>query len=143
MRMDVDSYILTPMPQDPFQLMHDRGLVYGYRATEMEQMHYILNFGPLVGEYAKEHGDADMEKRIRDADIPTVPGTAFPLYYNNFEIVHTASFRTAKVAAFLEHLRSKVKMFYQYRWGEYFFLQPARAERCSSNLSVVCSRTVF
>lgn len=116
--MDVDSYMLTPMAKDPFRRMRDRGVVYGYRGTEMEIMHYIMGFGPLVGEYAKQHGDAAMEQRIIDAKIPTVAGTPFPLYYNNFELVHTASFRTAKVAGFLNHLKENVKSFYTNRWGK-------------------------
>ncbi len=44
---------------------------------------------------------------------------AFPMYYNNFEVVKLASFRRPEVKAWLDDLNSDPERVFKWRWGMY------------------------
>ncbi|KAF9524173.1 nucleotide-diphospho-sugar transferase [Crepidotus variabilis] len=126
MRMDTDSFIYDEVCYDPFELMVQKGKVYGYRSSFGDEDWVTKGMWKLVDEYAKEN--QLVEKRLKlngwkwpgttREDKNAFDNSKFPLYYNNFEIVKLEAFRRPNVKAWLDEVMSVPERVYIYRWGD-------------------------
>lgn len=131
--MDSDSYILTPMLDDPFRRMQRAGTSYTYRSRGYDPdwvvtgvPDYIENF---VNKHTAEPGMEGVKKRLNESQIVEYSRQhkgSFGTYYNNWELVHLASFRRPGVQKWLSTLVTNDEGFYKHRWGQYTALLHCR-----------------
>ena len=137
MRLDTDSFIDAPLCYDPFEVMHVRQRVYGYRFIGMDPPQVTHGMWSFVDKYARSHPEAENRLQMNGwkwpdgRDVATEPGLGesgegawpeaenafYPGYYNNFEIVKLEAFRRPDVQEWLEEVMSDPKRAYKYRWG--------------------------
>lgn len=124
MRMDTDSYILSPLCQDPFEIMHRRKTSYMYHFTLWDEPFATVGMWNYISDYAKSHPTIEnrlalnnwtwpAERRL-EKDLDPFP---FPVYGNNFEVVALERFRKDDILAFSKDLMSDSKRIFHYRWG--------------------------
>ncbi|KAF9514053.1 glycosyltransferase family 15 protein [Hydnum rufescens UP504] len=137
LRLDTDSFIEAPLCYDPFEVMHVRKRIYGYRAAGPDAPDVTLGMWAFVDGYARSH--PEVEKRLqmngwkwpdgRDtvqsqgaseigARIWAEAAPGFPSYYNNFEIVKLEAFRRPDVHKWLTEVMRDPERVYKYRWGD-------------------------
>jgi hypothetical protein len=124
--MDTDSAVLSTMPQDPFQRMHDNSLVYAYRHADADPPDLVDGIADFVEEYAKHH--PAVAARVEATGIvqdSRNTGGRFRIFYNNFEMVHVPSFQSQEVEDWLRALARRPESFYVKRWGMYALWHPA------------------
>lgn len=140
MRLDSDSYILNPLCSDPFERMHQRNKIYGYRSIGMDPESVTHGMWEYVQQYSASHtftpsvGSDGNNSEIASSPIqigtqltrnsftfppPPLSTTQdrFPGYYNNFEIVRLDAFRRPEVTTWLDDLMSDPLRIFKWRWG--------------------------
>lgn len=121
--MDTDSYILTPMLEDPFRRIQRSGASYAFRQPGGDPDFVVHGMADFIDDYAKKHPAEEGlraridQTRIVDSSRKERNG-GFGAYYNNWEIAHVPSFRRPGVAEWLATLVKNDVGFYRYRWGE-------------------------
>jgi mannosyltransferase len=126
LRLDTDSFIEAPLCYDPFEVMHVRKRVYGYRYLGMDPPEVTHGMWAFVSMYARSHPEAekrnlDMGKNGKGA-WPEAETEHYPGFYNNFEIVKLEAFRRPDVQEWLSEVMSDPKRAFKYRWGLCFSL---------------------
>ncbi|KAF9507659.1 glycosyltransferase family 15 protein [Hydnum rufescens UP504] len=124
LRLDTDSFIEAPLCYDPFEVMHVRKRIYGYRAVGPDAPDATLGMWEFVDGYARSH--PDIEKRLQmngwkwpdGRDTLQKGARGLLSYYNNFEIVKLEAFRRPDVHRWLNELMRDPKRVYKYRWGD-------------------------
>lgn len=129
-RMDSDSFIPEIVPYDPIDLAFERNLKYLSRVGDMEPgygtdpgyvTHGLFDF---VEDFVRPRDEIGERLLRNNLNIPPRSDERaeadFPVWYNNFEIVHVPSFQRPDVVEWLDHLEDYWLGFYQYRWGEFF-----------------------
>lgn len=127
-RMDTDSYILTPMHQDPFRRIQSSGASYAFRQGGGDGEFVTHGMADFIDDWIKSNSDtpgigiAKVQERVEKSRIVESSRNerkgGFGAYYNNWEIAHVASFRKAGVREWLESLVKNDEGFYKWRWGE-------------------------
>jgi alpha 1,2-mannosyltransferase len=109
MRMDDDSYILSPLRQNVFETMQKHAFLYAYRAIVKDKQRYCAGLWPLAERYFHEAAGA-----VRPFGEVT-PRTA---YYTNFEICDLQWFRDEPWQAFFRMI-DQAGGIWKYRWGDH------------------------
>lgn len=108
MRMDDDSYILSPIKYNVFELMQSKGVKYCYRSIEWDLPEVCDGLRLVAGEYFKKVG----------ARLPSRQIFLFePTYYTNFEINDLRFFRSNAWQGFAEAI-AKSNGIWNCRWGD-------------------------
>jgi len=137
LRLDTDSFIEEPLCYDPFEVMHVRKRVYGYRAVGGDPRGVTFGMWEFMDGYARSHPDIEKQLQVngwkwpggRDtlqsqgaaetgARVWPGAGAGFPAYYNNFEIVKLEAFRRPDVHKWLNEVMRDPNHVYKYRWGD-------------------------
>ena len=124
--MDSDSYILSPMYQDPFRRIHASGASYAWRHPGDELEYVVHGIPDYIEQYMNEHehdaGAEGMRQRVEESRIIDAARNerqgGMATFYNNWELVHVPSFRRQGVRDWLVQLGQNDEGFYRYRWGE-------------------------
>ena len=112
-RLDDDSELLSPLPYDPFKVLHALHRSFGWVIADWEYDHCKAHLWEYVGQY---------RQRLLD-EAGAVPG--FDLlqtddiiyFYNNFEIGRTSFWRRGEVRDFLAFI-DQSQGTYRWRWGD-------------------------
>ena len=137
LRLDTDSYILSPIKYDIFNFMESRKLKYGYRAVLRESC-CVQNFQRFLQLYISKlnisisqldtsihwllsESISPLETKAKNGNVDD--NTQMGMYYNNFELLHVPSFRDdPQVWNFIESVWDdsilKVHGIFRYRWGD-------------------------
>ena len=108
MRLDVDSYILSPVPFDIFELMRDRGIRYTYRMEMREKAAVSRGLLECCEQFFRENPEFDKRGR---------PLEAVKLFYTNFEICDLKWFRGPSWQAYFKAIDDAGGI-YRHRWGD-------------------------
>ncbi len=100
MRLDTDSYILSPIEYDIFDMMEKGGYKYGFFEPGIQLDHPDVVEGLWEFCWKETH------------DIPDRT-----MYYNNFEIGHIETFRTGLPYMFFKRIEAHGGI-YTRRWGD-------------------------
>lgn len=119
MRLDDDATVTcTPSDPDPFTLLEARGAHYGYYKLTRDE--WEKAFVPGFREHLRGHlvsqgqSMADILAFAEEALSPQHPA---PFFYNNFEVVDMAYFRSAVVSAYTASVIASEGI-YQNLWGD-------------------------
>jgi mannosyltransferase len=125
-RLDTDSYIEGPSCYDPFEIMHQQNLAYGYRIYGLDVALATQGMWSLVDDWARQHTEVEErlvengwewpKKRVKEDML----NSSFPAFYNNFEIVRLSAFRTPAMRKWFEEIKRVPERIYKYRWGKSF-----------------------
>jgi hypothetical protein len=119
-RMDSDSYIITPMIEDPFRRAVRHGIRYAFRKAGGDPDFAVRKLPAYLLDYTNRHPKLDLADKLRAGRFPVMKEDKdIPTWYNNWEIAHLASFRKPEVADFLLDLLKHEEGFYKHRWGEF------------------------
>lgn len=137
--MDSDSYLLSPMYQDPFRRIQASGKSYAYRQGGGDPEFVVHGMADYIESWVASNGAAldaageldpqlggaaGVQARINESRLVESSRTSrnggMGAYYNNWELVHVPSFRKPGVKDWLEGLANHDEGFYRYRWGECF-----------------------
>lgn len=150
MRLDTDSYLLSPPCEDPFARMHSRNASYGFRATGSDPPWVIHGMWAFLSQYARAHPAVEAKLAENGWQWPSgreeaegMSNAGFPGYQNNFEVVNLDAFRKPEVRAWMEEIVSDPERIFKYRWGASSFFtsfSPAFVERVL--LLIFCAATL-
>ena len=129
MRLDTDSFILSPIKYDLFQYMRDNDYKYGYKVKEMEQVHVSVGLWQFWHDFLVREGlkDALAGNQLisagKDWFEPVMSGRAsdslpVPIYYNNFEMMDLKAYRNHALVKKFTHQVWQSHSIYHYRWGD-------------------------
>ncbi|KAF9514049.1 glycosyltransferase family 15 protein [Hydnum rufescens UP504] len=127
LRLDTDSFIEAPLCYDPFEVMHVRKRIYGYRAAGPDAPDVTLGMWAFVDGYARSHPEVEKRLQMNGWKWPDgrdtvqsqgASGAGLPSYYNNFEIVKLEAFRRPDVHKWLTEVMRDPERVYKYRWGD-------------------------
>lgn len=107
MRLDDDSFILSPVAFDVFEDMAKGGFRYGYRAVIKDKPACCTGLWNTAGEYFKKNGCA--------RDFSTIDELG--MYYTNFEICDIAWFRSGEWQSFFAAIEA-AEGIWRHRWGD-------------------------
>lgn len=110
MRMDVDSFILSPCRENLFARMDRENLHYAYRATLKDAPRYCTGLWETADNYFRESGIMPKALLYRDIRRPRI-------FYTNFEICHLSWFRSAVWQSFFSAI-DKAGGIAKHRWGD-------------------------
>jgi alpha 1,2-mannosyltransferase len=106
MRLDTDSYILSKLTIDPFQIMSDGNYNYGYNNTQKDNPKVVENLFEISEKYIDTH------------EINRKSSIEYPMiYYTNFEIGRVQWFIKSGYMDFFDHL-DLIGGIYTKRWGD-------------------------
>ena len=106
MRLDTDSYILSKLTIDPFQIMADGNYNYGYNNTQKDNPKVVVNLFEISEKYIAMH------------EINRKCSIEYPMiYYTNFEIGRVQWFIKSGYMDFFDHL-DLIGGIYTERWGD-------------------------
>ena len=114
LRLDSDSYILSPIDYDLFAYMKENDLSYCYmRDEEIEVNEVAVDLWETTQDFI-EKNDVD----ISHISPHLVNGKwGYNMFYNNFELSRVDTFRNPKYKAYYNHINSTGKIYYN-RWGD-------------------------
>ena len=122
-RMDSDSFILSHINTDPFQVMFDREYIYtDFGTTPIEGSDGWKYAGKEI-EWAREGlFEATLEYAKKNINLIKNPITAYEgeLYNSNVEIMDMDFFRSHEYTSYFEDI-DKHRNFYYKRWGDHCF----------------------
>ena len=107
MRMDDDSFILSPLKFNVFELMRDKGYKYAYRVILKDRPHVCVGFGDLVKQYFCMRGH-----RLNYRLPPP-----YMIYYTNFEICDISWFKGRVWQEYFEAV-DRAGGIWRHRWGD-------------------------
>ena len=107
MRMDDDSFILSPLRYNVFEYMRQREMKYAYRVILKDRPHVCVGLGDLVKEYFASRGT-----RLVCKQPPP-----YMTFYTNFEICDLAWFRGLAWQDYFAAV-DKAGGIWRYRWGD-------------------------
>jgi hypothetical protein len=110
MRLDTDSFILSPVKTDLFECMESKSAVYGYITEDVDSPECSAGLWPLAEKFTRESG---LETRKAVSEIPEPR-----CYYTNFEICDLAWFRRSPWRDFFAAV-DKANGIYTTRWGDH------------------------
>lgn len=108
MRLDVDSYILSPVRFNVFAMMQTRGMKYVYRMVMRENRNVSQGLLETCERYFREHPERISGRRKLNR---------VNLYYTNFEICDLKWFRDRPWQDFFAAI-DEARGIYRYRWGD-------------------------
>lgn len=123
MRLDTDSYLLSPPCADPFARMHARNASYGFRAAGADPAWVVRGMWGFLSSYARAHPAVEERLESNGWTWPAgreeegMQSAGFPGYQNNFEVVNLEAFRGPEVQRWLEEIVSDPERIFKYRWG--------------------------
>lgn len=108
MRMDDDSFILSPIGFDVFERMRERRCRYAYRAILKDKPFVCEGLGDVVNEFIR-----------KNPDIAHGPGwrKAYWCYYTNFEICDISWFRSEAYQRYFKAVDAAGGI-WRKRWGD-------------------------
>lgn len=104
MRLDDDSFILSPLTFDVFARMRERRLRYAYRAVLTDRPHVCVGLGDVV---ARHFGGKGACK----------PPPPYKIFYTNFEICDLSWFRGAEWQSYFAAI-DRAGGIWRHRWGD-------------------------
>ena len=107
MRMDDDSFILSPLKFNIFELMREKGYKYAYRVILKDRPHVCVGFGDLIKRYFS------MEGRRLNCQLPP----PYMIYYTNFEICDISWFRGRGWQEYFAAV-DRTGGIWRHRWGD-------------------------
>ena len=108
LRLDVDSYILSPIKFNVFEMMSKRGVRYVYRLVMKERKNVSSGLLETCEAYFRQHPEVDRRRK---------PLSSVKLYYTNFEICDLRWFRDKAWQMFFKAIDSAGGI-YGNRWGD-------------------------
>lgn len=108
MRLDVDSYILSPVKFNVFEKMQREGIKYTYRMIMNEKPEWAIGLLETAEAYFAKH--PEVIKGVQRL-------SKVKLYYTNFEICDLAWFRNKPWQDFFAAI-DKAGGIWRYRWGD-------------------------
>jgi len=119
-RFDDDSFLLGEVKEDPFELMEEKGYVYGYRSVEFENPRTVGVGLDVLWKKTKQFAKKNklplsfLKKRVANWK-----GKYTGLYYyNNFEINKVSFWRESALYSNYFSFLDRSLGFFQYRWGD-------------------------
>lgn len=109
MRLDDDSYILSPIGYNVFAEMKDRGARYAYRVIDFDVYDVCIGLAEVSRAFFRAH--PEVEKRGLKGYPP------YYIYYTNFEISDLSWFRASPWQQFFQAIDSAGGI-WRYRWGD-------------------------
>ncbi|ORY91953.1 glycolipid 2-alpha-mannosyltransferase-domain-containing protein [Syncephalastrum racemosum] len=128
-RLDHDSMLESPVGVDVFKYMQARGLKYGYRTVTTDARHVTNGLLTFFDKYRRDPSHHSLlegqtcgtTSQQNCMDIPTDrkarENYAPLMYYNNFEIIHVPTWRSAQMRE-LTNAVDGTDMIYWNRWGD-------------------------
>lgn len=114
-RLDSDSYMLSPIPYDPFERMAQSGYEYAYMCDEDKDVRECaVGMWDSTKEFMQKHGisSPSLESRLVNGEWD------LSNFYDNFEIAKFSFFRSERYMAYFDHMDA-TKNFYYRRWGDH------------------------
>lgn len=111
-RLDIDSFLISPISFDPFKYMDENKLLYGYIAEQQEPARVINGLDKFLQEYL-----ADSDQGNRNRFFFSGSKENLRCIYNNFEIINLNIFDNSKVKIFIDRV-VKTNNIFNYRWGD-------------------------
>lgn len=111
MRMDVDSFILSPCKTDLFATMRRQGSRYAYRAVTTDARKFCTGFWETAAKHFEDSGVVPKDGFRKDFGKPLV-------YYTNFEICDLSWFRDLPWQSFFKDVDFAGGIA-KYRWGDH------------------------
>jgi hypothetical protein len=114
LRLDSDSYILSPIDYDLFDYMKDNNLKYGYmRDEEIELDHVSIDLWKTTDQFMTDNNidRSNISHHLKNGVW------ANTMFYNNFEISRVDTFRNPNYKAYYDALNSTGNIYYN-RWGD-------------------------
>ena len=108
MRMDDDSFILSPLRFNVFERMRGNGYKYAYRVVLKDRPHVCVGFGDLVKDYFAAEG--------RELTCRLPP--PYKVFYTNFEICDINWFKGKDWQDWFAAI-DKAGGIWRYRWGDH------------------------
>ena len=112
-RLDTDSFLLGKVKYDVFQLMEQKGCVYGYSAMSRDEPLVSAGLWELTKDYIEKRG-------IQPTFVyDYVPNGVWDrsYYYTNFEISSFEFWRSKPARDYFNHV-DRSGGIYQHRWGD-------------------------
>lgn len=109
MRMDDDSFILSPLKFNVFDRMYEGGYRYAYRAILKDRPQACKGFGNVVNEFISSNPDIAHGPGWRDV---------YWVYYNNFEICDLNWFRGEGYQRYFKAVDDAGGIWHN-RWGDH------------------------
>lgn len=110
MRMDVDSFILSPCRENLFARMDCGKLGYAYRAILKDSPRFCTGLWETADDYFREAGITPKARLYRDI-------RRFRIFYTNFEICRLSWFRSPVWQSFFSAI-DKAGGIARHRWGD-------------------------
>ena len=118
-RFDDDSYLTEEVTYDPFAVMEQNGLIYGYRTVEAENVRECLGLDLLWNEVKSFAKKEHLSRRHLNRLVANWKGKYKGFnYYNNFEINKVSFWRNHKLYQHFFNTLDQTLGFYKYRWGD-------------------------
>lgn len=108
MRMDDDSFILSPLKFNVFDLMRDKGYKYAYRVILKDRPHVCVGFGDLIKSYFSQEG------RQLNCRLPP----PYKVFYTNFEICNITWFKAKDWQEYFAAV-DEAGGIWRHRWGDH------------------------
>lgn len=113
LRLDTDSFILSPILYDVFEFMAYKFLDYGYITTMGDADHTTIGLWDAVDEFINTYKSYSvMPNIIKESDWNR------GVFYNNFEIANLGWIRSDEYQKFFWHLKNK-DGYFMHRWGDH------------------------
>ena len=110
MRMDVDSFILSPCRENLFERMRREGRRYAYRAVLKDARRYCTDLWKTAEEHFRAAGIEPKARLYKDIREPGI-------FYTNFEICDLSWFESSPWQAFFKAI-DEAGGIARHRWGD-------------------------
>lgn len=107
MRLDDDSFILSPLTFDAFARMRERRFRYAYRAVLKDRPHVCKGLGAVIARHFEAHAHVGFCKSP----------PPYRIFYTNFEICDLAWFRGAAWQSYFAAV-DRAGGIWKHRWGD-------------------------
>ncbi len=114
LRLDIDSYILSPVEDDPFRRLEKAGKSYGYLTTFYEEVQVSNGLAEAVDRFVRDKKIVPtfLQKHLtKDGQWNRMS------FYTNFEIAQLDFWRSPDFARFWEFINTE-RGIYLNRWGD-------------------------
>ncbi|EPZ31145.1 nucleotide-diphospho-sugar transferase [Rozella allomycis CSF55] len=117
LRLDTDSFIHSPILEDPFEFMNFNNKSYAYRLITDEMPFVIEGLMDFVDNYIKSHETLAKTNNLYIPGPDKRKDYGCPQFYNNFEIVDIKRFKTPQMEEFFKAV-DDTKRIFTHRWGD-------------------------
>ena len=117
LRLDTDSFIQSPLEEDPFWTMYENGYTYAWRAIDVEKAFVTVGMAEFMTKYNASHVTNSVTNGL---ELPQREHWDYyepPMMYNNFEIVDLQRFRAKDMLDFVAAVDATNYILTR-RWGD-------------------------